>query len=271
MKIKYFFLLLFISTSCFAQETFYNFQALTIDSNIISMSQYAGKKVMVVNTASYCGFTPQYADLEQLYQQYHQYNFEIIGFPCNDFGSQEPGNDQQIDSFCTASYAVTFQMMHKVAIISTDTVEVYKWLQLASRNGVADAPVTWNFNKFLIDESGHWVAHYDSPVSPLATVITNWIMSPAAIEKNNSVLSSVYLSGNPVTDFIKLNVVPQTASPIRIRLFSTDGRLAADLFNGVIAGKTELNFSTEELQNGIYFLNVTSGKENKVLRVALAR
>ncbi len=270
MKIKYFFLLLFIGTTCFAQETFYNFQALTIDSTMISMSQYVGKKVMVVNTASYCGYTPQYADLELLYQQYHQYNFEIIGFPCNDFGSQEPGNDSQIDSFCTASYSVTFQMMHKVAIISTDTVDVYKWLQLASRNGVADAPVTWNFNKFLIDENGHWVAHYTSPVNPLSPVITDWIMSPAGINES-AVLSSVHLSANPASDFIGLNIIPRVSSPVTVKLFSSDGRLAANLFEGIISGKTELNFSTDGIQNGIYFLNISSGNEMKVLKVALAR
>src|SRR5689334_9395192 len=209
---------------------------------------------MVVNTATYCGFTPQYADLEQLYQQYHQYNFEIIGFPCNDFGSQEPGDDSQIDSFCTGTYNVTFQMMSKVAIISTDTVEVYKWLQLATRNGVANAPVTWNFNKFLIDESGHWVAHYDSPISPLSAAITNWIMSPSALENDKSALSLMYLSDNPAKDFIKLNLVPNFPSSIRIRLFSVDGQIAADLFNGTIEGKTELRFRTDGFDNGIYFL-----------------
>jgi glutathione peroxidase len=226
----------------------------------------------VVNTASYCAYTPQYADLEQLYQQYHQYNFEIIGFPCNDFGSQEPGNEHQIDSFCTASYGVTFQMMHKVDVISTDTADVYKWLQLASRNGVANAPVTWNFNKFLIDEAGHWVAHYASPTSPLATVITDWIMTPSVLGLSESAtLSTVQLSANPVTDFIGLNIVPRVSSPVSIKLFSVDGRLIDNLFEGIISGKTEFNFSTNGLQNGIYFLNISSGKEMKVLKVALAR
>src|ERR1041385_1664264 len=271
MKIKYFLPLLFIANVCLSQETFYNFQAMTIDSNMLSMSQYAGKKVMVVNTASYCAYTPQYADLEQLYQQYHQYNFEIIGFPCNDFGSQEPGNDHQIDSFCTATYAVTFQMMSKVAVISTDTADVYKWLQLASRNGVADAPVTWNFNKFLIDENGHWIAHYPSATSPLSSAITNWIMTPAAIESGQAAFSAVYLSDNPVTDMMRLNMVPRIPSLVDIKLFSVDGRLAVNLFKGNISGKTEFKFSTEGLQNGIYFLTVSSGNEMKVLKVVLTR
>ena len=174
MKAKYPTLLLLISNTCFSQtgETFHSFQAVKINDDTISLSQYYGKKVMVVNTASYCAYTPQYTDLQQLYQQYQSYNFEILGFPCNDFGAQEPGGDSEIDSFCT-TYGVTFQMMSKIDIISTDTAEVYKWLQLASRNGVANAPVTWNFHKFLIDETGHWVAHHASPVNPLATVITD--------------------------------------------------------------------------------------------------
>lgn len=271
MKKKYLVLFLFIGTACFSQETFHDFQALTIDSNMINLSQYYGKKVMVVNTASYCAYTPQYTDLEQLYQQYNQYNFEIVGFPCNDFGAQEPGDEAQIDSFC-ATYGVTFQMMSKVDIISTDTAEVYKWLQLASRNGVANAPVTWNFHKFLIDEAGHWVAHYASPTNPLATVITDWIMTPSVLGLDeSSTLSSVYLSANPVADFIGLNIVPRVSSPVTIKLFSVDGRLAGHLFEGIVSGKKEFNFSTDGLQNGIYFLNISSGNEMKTLKVALTR
>ena len=225
---------------------------------------------MVVNTASYCAYTPQYTDLQQLYQQYQSYNFEILGFPCNDFGAQEPGSDSEIDSFCT-TYGVTFQMMSKIDIISTDTAEVYKWLQLASRNGVANAPVTWNFHKFLIDEAGHWIAHYPSAVNPLSSVITSWIMTPAAIGNKEAAFSSVYLSDNPVTDFIGLNIVPYVSSMVTVKLFSVDGRLAADLFEGIISGKTEFNFGTDGLQSGIYFLNVSSGNEMKVLKVAVAK
>ena len=271
MKSKYLALLLVISQACFSQETFHNFQALTIDSNMVNLSQYYGKKVMVVNTASYCVYTPQYADLQQLYQLYQQYNFEILGFPCNDFGSQEPGNESAIDSFCS-TYGVTFQMMSKVDIISTDTAEVYKWLQLASRNGVANASVTWNFHKFLIDETGHWVAHYPSQVNPLATVITDWIMTPSTVGINeHTAISSVNLSGNPATAFINLNIVPNASSLVAVKLFFADGRLAGNLFEGTITGQTEFNFETRHFQNGIYFLNISSGTDSKVLKVVLAK
>jgi glutathione peroxidase len=271
MGIKYLILFLFIGNACLAQETFHDFQALDIDSNMINLSQYAGKKVMVVNTATYCAYTPQYADLQQLYQQYQQYNFEILGFPCNDFGAQEPGNDSEIDSFCTASYGVTFQMMSKVDIISTDTAEVYKWLQLASRNGVMNAPVTWNFHKFLIDEAGHWIAHYPSQVNPLSSAITSWIMTPATVDNEKAALSSVHLSANPVTDLIGLDIIPRTSIPVTVKLFSVDGRLAAGLFEGTVSAKTEFNFTTGNLQNGIYFLDVSSGNEKKILKVVLTR
>ena len=129
----------------------------TYTEDTISFSQFYGKKVMVVNTASFCQFTPEFTQLEQLYTQYHQYNFEILGFPCNDFNSQDPHNDSTIIHFCTTGYGVTFQMMSKIFCVTGDTSPVYKWLQRANLNGVSDAHVGWNFNKFLIDEAGHWV------------------------------------------------------------------------------------------------------------------
>ena len=149
-----------------AQLTFHDYSAATIDHDTISMSQYYGKKVMVVNTASYCGYTYQFAALEQLYLDYKQYGFEIIGFPCNDFANQDPHSDSTINSFCTSTYNVTFQMMSKIATISADTAPVYKWLQRADLNGVSNAHVAWNFNKFLIDEAGHWVRHYTQTTEP---------------------------------------------------------------------------------------------------------
>lgn len=197
MKLKIFTLLsaVFITVNAFGQApTFHSFTELTIDSTELNLSQYYGKKVMVVNTASYCAYTPQFTQLEQLYTDYAQYGFEIIGFPCNDFGNQDPHNDSTINEFCN-TYNVTFQMMSKIHTVTGDTADVYKWLQRADLNGVEDASVTWNFNKFLIDEAGHWVRHFTSPVSPLDTAITNWIMSPSVIQTgvneiaNNSVIN----------------------------------------------------------------------------------
>ena len=164
-----------------AQLTFHDYSAATINHDTISMSQFYGKKVMVVNTASYCAYTPQFTALEQLYTDYKSYGFEIIGFPCNDFGNQDPHADSTINTFCTGTYGVTFQMMSKVATISVDTAPVYKWLQCADLNGVSNAHVGWNFNKFLIDEAGHWVRHYDSGTLPNDPAIISWIVDSASV------------------------------------------------------------------------------------------
>ena len=123
-------------------ETFHDFMGIGILGDTINFSDYAGKKVLVVNTASYCGYTPQFNDLAILDSIYGGPGFAIIGFPCNDFGGQDPGSDSAINNFCTGIYNVQFQMMSKISITAPDTAEVYKWLQLQARNGVADAPVT---------------------------------------------------------------------------------------------------------------------------------
>lgn len=161
------------------QHSLHQFTVTTITGDTISLSQFAGKKLLVVNTASYCGYTPQFEDLQTLYDRYKDHNFEIIGFPSNDFGSQDPGSDSDIMEFCRSNYRVTFPMMSKVVIAKGDTSPVYQWLQRKELNGVSDAQVKWNFNKFLIDEDGRWVAHYPSKVRPLDTLITNWIRSAA--------------------------------------------------------------------------------------------
>ena len=155
--------------------SFHDLEAVTIEGDSISMSQYAGKKLLVVNTASFCAYTHQFDDLEALYLQYGGAGFEVIGFPCNDFGAQDPGSDSTILDFCTGNYNVTFQMMSRISIKTGDTSAVYKWLQRANLNGVADAAVTWNFNKFLIDAEGNWAGYYDSPVDPGDSAIVNWI------------------------------------------------------------------------------------------------
>ena len=149
-------LLLHVS-SVKAQTSIHTYTALAIDSSLFNFNTFFGKKILIVNTASYCGYTPQYSSLQQLYQNYHQYNFEILGFPCNDFGGQEPAKDSAINSFCTTNYGVTFKMMRKIAIVAGDTAPVYKWLQRIQLNTVSNANVDWNFNKFLINESGHWI------------------------------------------------------------------------------------------------------------------
>ncbi len=266
-------IILFLLTCVLAQaqtETFHSFSAVTIVGDTISLSQFAGKKVLVVNTASYCMYTPEFAQLAQLDSIYGGPNFAIIGFPCNDFGGQDPHNDSTINAFCTGTYGVQFQMMSKVAIVSVDTVEVYKWLQLASRNGVANAPVTWNFHKFCVDELGHWVKDFSSPTNPLDTAITNWILSPPALGvKTIEKPSSITLGPNPVQNSLNMRLNPATSGKMKISLLNLDGKLMDVLFSGEAVGGTSLNYDASKLSSGIYFIRVEGVNSIETLRLAV--
>ena len=155
-------------------RSFYDLRAQTIDGADFSFNSLKGKRVLIVNVASKCGYTPQYEELQKLHELYGGENFVILGFPANDFGFQEPGSESEIKSFCSQNYGVTFQMMSKVKTNRSRGHEVYQWLCNKAQNGVDDAKVSWNFNKFLIDENGQWVAHYESRMDPLSTEITNF-------------------------------------------------------------------------------------------------
>jgi glutathione peroxidase len=156
-------------------KTLYDFKATTIDGKEFDFSSLKGKKVLIVNTASKCGFTPQYADLQKLYTTYGGDKFTIIGFPENNFLNQEPGTNEEIQNFCKVNYGVTFQMMAKVSVKGKDIHPVYKWLTQKSENGVLDAPVTWNFQKFMIDENGHVFGSVSPKEKPDSEKIVNWI------------------------------------------------------------------------------------------------
>lgn len=156
------------------KKSFYDFKVQTLDGSIFDFSSLKGKRVLVVNTASECGYTPQYEALQELYETYKDNDFMIVGFPSNDFGAQEPGSDADIASFCKKNYGVTFPMMTKSPVTGEDKNEVYKWLTSKAQNGKESAEVSWNFNKFLIDENGIWVAHYPSNVKPLDEQITSF-------------------------------------------------------------------------------------------------
>lgn len=155
-------------------KSLHDFKTKTLDGKEFNFASLKGKKVMIVNTASECGYTPQYKDLEALYEKYKDKNFVIVGFPCNDFGGQEPGNSTEIQSFCSKNYGVTFPMMEKVSI-TANPAPIYKWLTTKSENGVMDATVKWNFNKFLIDGNGHLVKYYASATKPMDEEIVKWI------------------------------------------------------------------------------------------------
>jgi glutathione peroxidase len=142
----------------------HQYRVEALDGGMIDFSNFKGKKILIVNTASECGYTPQYAALQSLYKKY-QDKLVIVGFPCNDFGGQEPGDGAKIKSFCQKNYGVEFPMAAKVCIIK-DPAPIYRWLTSKKENGVLDATVRWNFNKFLLDEQGHMLEYYPSSVSP---------------------------------------------------------------------------------------------------------
>jgi len=144
---------------------FYSLSCKTIEGNDYDFNQLKGKRVLIVNTASECGFTPQYKGLQKLHEQYGE-SLTIIGFPCNDFGNQESGSSEEINSFCSKNYGISFQMMEKVSIKGDAPHPVYVWLLNKSENGVADHTLRWNFHKFLIDEDGSLVGSYKSGVKP---------------------------------------------------------------------------------------------------------
>lgn len=169
-------LLSITTTSVMSQEkTLYDFKAKTIDGKDFDFSSLKGKKVIIVNTASKCGYTPQYAKLEELYKEMGGDKFEIIGFPANNFGGQEPGSNDEIAGFCQKNYGVSFTMMEKISVKGKDQDPLYAWLTQKAGNGVEDAPVKWNFQKFLIDENGKYVKSLGSGVDPLSKDVTSWI------------------------------------------------------------------------------------------------
>jgi len=154
--------------------TIHRFKVKSIEGSTIDFASFKGKKILVVNTASECGYTPQYEDLQKLYDQYKS-KLVIIGFPANNFGGQEPGSDTEIRAFCKARYGVTFPLASKVSVKGNDMAPIYKWLTSKSENGVLDASISWNFNKFLLDENGKMLAYFPSKVKPMSDEILQYL------------------------------------------------------------------------------------------------
>jgi glutathione peroxidase len=156
-------------------QSFYDFKVTTLDGNEFDFSTLKGKKVMVVNTASKCGNTPQYADLEKLYKLFGGEKFVIIGFPANNFLWQEPGTNPEIKEFCRKNYGVTFPMMAKISVKGKDIHPLYLWLTKKEYNGAFDSEVKWNFQKYLVDENGHIVKVIAPKTNPMSDEIVNWV------------------------------------------------------------------------------------------------
>lgn len=165
------------SSSLFAQDNFYDFVVKDIDGNDFAFEQLKGKKVMLVNVASKCGYTPQYEALENLYKKYKDQGFVIVAFPANNFMKQEPGTDAEIKDFCSINYGVTFPIMSKISVKGDDIHSIYLWLTQKEENGVLDSKVKWNFQKYLIDENGNLVKKLSPGTKPDDTEIIQWIES----------------------------------------------------------------------------------------------
>lgn len=153
-------------------RTIYDFKVEALDGSTIDFASFKGKKILIVNTASKCGFTPQYKGLEELYEKYKDH-LVIVGFPANNFLSQEPGSNETIGEFCKKNYGVSFPMAAKISVKGKNIAPIYQWLCHKEENGVMDAKITWNFNKFLLNEEGIIIAKFNSKVTPMSEQITS--------------------------------------------------------------------------------------------------
>jgi len=191
MKIKLsilYVVLLFIISSCGLSKvktrpadmnqapstSIYEFDLPLLSGDSLSFASLKGKKILIVNTASECGYTPQYEGLEKLYKQYSD-KVTVVGFPANNFGGQEPGSDAEIGAFCKENYGVTFPVFSKISVKGDDMAPIYKWLTQKEQNGWNEDAPNWNFCKYLIDKNGNLLAFYGSAIEPMSDEILNAI------------------------------------------------------------------------------------------------
>lgn len=247
-------------------QTLYDFSEPTIYGDTLDLSVFYGKKVLVVNTASFCGYTYEYGLLQELYDQYGGNNFEILGFPSDDF-NQEYDDDSSINDFCLNVYGITFQMMSLTTVTGNQISDIYDWLTHESLNGVADAPVLWNFQKFAIDELGHWVTWYPTAMSPLDTTIVNWILSPSvqtfvespASQQNNLM---IHQQGNIMVEYYS-----ETGGAVSFTFSDLLGReIAAKRFMAV-KGINRFEFTTPS--SGIYVAAAMADGRSVSVKIAV--
>ncbi len=262
------FMLAFGFAKAQSTSSFHSLSAVLLDGSPMDMSQYYGKKVMVVNVASFCAYTPQFEELETLYEQYRSNNFEIIGFPCNDYGRQG-GSDSDLINVCS-SYNVSFPITQTVSIENNPIHPVYAWLTQRSLNGVSNANVSWNFNKFLIDEAGNWVRYYNQNTLPNDPAIIQWILSPSVI---NSVIDTKnekglkLLSSNPASSFLELEW--KGAEQLQgFSLISAEGRELRRIFPGE---NQQFSVDVSDLGPGIYTGKWNTAGSGGFMRILIAR
>ncbi len=171
--------ILLLSVSLSAQKSIHEFKVKDINGEEFDFAKLKGKKVMIVNVASKCGLTPQYDLLQKLYEEFESENFIIVGFPANNFMSQEPGTNEEIATFCRSEYGVTFPMMEKIEVKGKEIHPIYKWLTTKKLNKLMDSDVSWNFQKYLIDENGKLVGKLNPRVKPNDQKVIDWIKTSA--------------------------------------------------------------------------------------------
>ena len=155
-------------------KTIFDYKVESLEGKEINFADFKGKKILIVNTASECGFTPQYSDLEELSKKYAN-NLVVVGFPANNFGGQEPGSNAEIGSFCEKNFGVTFPMAAKVSVKGNDIAPIFQFLTEKDLNGVKNTAILWNFTKFLIDENGHLIDSFISTTKPTSESITKYL------------------------------------------------------------------------------------------------
>ena len=155
-------------------KSIYDFKIASLDGGVIDFSRFKGKKILIVNTASKCGYTPQYKGLEKLYED-HKNNLVIVGFPSDNFKKQEFEDNKEIATFCQKNYGVTFPLTTRVDVVGDNVTPIFQYLTHKSENGVLDATISWNFNKFIIDENGNLLAHFDSKVTPESEELLKYV------------------------------------------------------------------------------------------------
>jgi glutathione peroxidase len=167
-------LLTLFSLLVMADTPIYQYSVPGLDGTTIDFASFKGKKILIVNTASKCGLTPQYEELEELYKTYGK-KLVIVGFPANNFMGQEPGTNEEISTFCKKNYGVTFPMAAKISVKGNDTHPLYKYLKEQAKAKKLEDPVSWNFGKFLLNESGELIATFSPRTTPMSEEITQWL------------------------------------------------------------------------------------------------
>lgn len=246
------FFLLAFGLNLYAADNFYELEAKKIDGEMLQFSSLEGKMLMIVNVASKCGYTYQYGELQQLYETYGGDQFEIIGFPANNFANQEPGSDEEIDEFCKQNYGVTFTMMSKISVVGADMHPVYQWLTQKNKNGVYDSQVQWNFQKYLINADGTLFGVVYTQTSPLAKVVTDWLDESVSVE-DEAYANSISIYPNPAENYVIIDN-DEPMHNISAGIYDLYGRMLIDL---PLLDSDPVNIMG--LSPGTYFIIIENG------------